>query len=117
MATTYAGLPIKNPWGKASGQLSMTGRQVQDDVDAGLGFVVLKTLIAEDETGAQMMHAWTVKEPRMLVEPVTGRSGAAGWTTPFRSGVGTSYPISPGPSRPWVPASPGIRPNSWKRAN
>ena len=51
----YAGFEIQNPWGKASGQLSMTARQIEEDVEAGLGFVVLKTLIAEDESGSQSM--------------------------------------------------------------
>ena len=31
IASTYAGLPIRNPWGKASGQLSMTGKQVSEE--------------------------------------------------------------------------------------
>ena len=58
VATTYAGLPIKNPWGKASGQLSMRSEQVADDIEAGLGFVVLKTVIAEDASGRQAMRDW-----------------------------------------------------------
>ncbi len=28
VSTEYAGLPVRNPWGKASGQLSMNLRQV-----------------------------------------------------------------------------------------
>src|SRR5262245_38003680 len=51
VSSVYAGLPIRNPWGKASGQLSMTLAQVEEDAAAGLGFVVLKTLIAEDAAG------------------------------------------------------------------
>ena len=51
VSAEYAGLPLLNPWGKASGQLSMTARQVEDDVEAGLGFVVLKSVIAEDSNG------------------------------------------------------------------
>ena len=64
VSSTYAGRPIKNPWGKASGQLSMMAHQVADDVKAGLGFVVLKTVIAEDETGTQTMKAWAIPEAR-----------------------------------------------------
>ncbi|QDU42662.1 Dihydroorotate dehydrogenase [Symmachiella dynata] len=84
VASTYAGLPITNPFGKASGQLSMTARQVEEDVQAGLGFVVLKTVIAQDETGAQTMGEWAVKESRMVVEPITSQSGEPGWTVSWK---------------------------------
>jgi len=84
VATTYAGLPVKNPWGKASGQLSMTARQVEEDVAAGLGFVVLKTVIAEDASGERTMQAWAIREARMVVEPITGRSGESGWTVSWK---------------------------------
>ena len=84
VSTTYAGFPIKNPWGKASGQLSMTAHQVADDVAAGLGFVVLKTVIAQDETGEQTMRAWAIPEARMVVEPITGLSGETGWTVSWK---------------------------------
>lgn len=80
----YAGFPIKNPWGKASGQLSMTARQVEEDVAAGLGFVVLKTVIAQDEHGAQSMAAWAIPEARMVAEPIVGRSGESGWTITWK---------------------------------
>src|SRR5205807_4056653 len=73
--STYAGLPIRNPWGKASGQLSMNLHQVEEDAAAGLGFVVLKTVIAEDVAGRRTMAAWAVPEARMVVEPITGQSG------------------------------------------
>ncbi|MEX0718311.1 MAG: hypothetical protein WD066_17080 [Planctomycetaceae bacterium] len=84
VSTTYAGYEIPNPWGKASGQLSMTAHQVQEDVDAGLGFVVLKTVIAQDETGTQTMRAWAIREARMLAEPIVGRSGETGWTISWK---------------------------------
>jgi hypothetical protein len=80
----YGGWPLKNPWGKASGQLSMTSRQVAEDVAAGLGFVVLKTVIAQDEAGAQSMQAWAIKEARMTAEPITGQSGETGWTISWK---------------------------------
>lgn len=84
VSTSYAGLTIKNPWGKASGQLSMTIHQVMDDWDAGLGFVVLKTVIAQDETGTQAMKAWAVPEARMVVERITGQSRENGWTVSWK---------------------------------
>ena len=80
----YAGLSLKNPWGKASGQLSMTARQVEEDVAAGLGFVVLKTVIAQDEQGGQSMAAWAIPEARMVAEPIVGQSGEAGWTITWK---------------------------------
>ncbi|MEX0727749.1 MAG: hypothetical protein WD065_15840 [Planctomycetaceae bacterium] len=84
LSTEYAGMPIDNPWGKASGQLSMTAGQVQEDVDAGLGFVVLKTVIAQDEQGERTMQAWAVKEARMALEPIVGQTGEAGWTISWK---------------------------------
>ena len=84
VTSTYGGLPIKNPWGKASGQLSMTANQVADDVAAGLGFVVLKTVIAQDDTGTRTMQAWAVPESRMVVEQITGQTGEAGWTVSWK---------------------------------
>ncbi len=50
----------------------------------GLGFVILKTVIAQDETGTQSMRAWSVPEARMIVEPITGKSGETGWTVSWK---------------------------------
>lgn len=80
----YAGRPTRTPIGKASGQLSMTPGQVEADARAGLGFVVLKTVIAEDSAGARAMEAWAVHESHMRVEPVADDSGASGWTVTWR---------------------------------
>jgi hypothetical protein len=84
VAAEYAGFPLKNPWGKASGQLSMTARQVEEDVVAGLGLVVLKTVIAQDERGDQSMAAWAIPEARMVTEPIVGQSGERGWTITWK---------------------------------
>lgn len=84
VSAVYAGFSIKNPWGKASGQLSMTARQVEEDVTAGLGFVVLKTVIAQDEQGDQSMAAWAIPEARMVAEPIVGQSGEHGWTITWK---------------------------------
>ena len=51
MTASYAGTTIRNPWGKASGQLSLNASQIEEAADAGLGFVVLKTVIAQDAAG------------------------------------------------------------------
>lgn len=80
LSTTYGGLKLKNPFGKASGQLSMTHQQVEKDAQAGLGFVVLKTVIAQDSSGEQSMREWAIPETRMQVERIYGRSGKDGWT-------------------------------------
>ncbi len=85
VAGTYAGMALKNPWGKASGQLSMRAGQVEEAAEAGLGFVVLKTVIAEDEAGGRSMDAWAIREARMVAEPIAGRlSGARGWTVTWK---------------------------------
>ena len=84
LASEYGGRPIKNPFGKASGQLSLTTHQIERDAEAGLGFVVLKTVIAQDRTGEQTMREWAIPETRMLVERIRGRSGAEGWTVTWK---------------------------------
>lgn len=84
LASEYAGFPLKNPFGKASGQLSLAPHQVQQDAAAGLGFVVLKTVIAQDAAGEQSMHAWAIPETRMLVEPIRSRKDEPGWTVTWK---------------------------------
>ena len=80
----YAGRAVKIPFGKASGQLSMTPRQVEQDAAAGLGFVVLKTVVAQDAAGARAMSDWALHESSMTVERITSRSGRLGWTVTWK---------------------------------
>ncbi len=81
MAASYAGRRLRNPWGKASGQLSMNQGSVLEAADAGLGLVVLKTVIAQDAAGARAMSAWAIKESQMAVERITGtETPDLGWT-------------------------------------
>jgi len=80
----YAGRRIRVPFGKASGQLSMTAAEVEADAAAGLGFVVLKTVIGEDASGARTMAPWAVSESAMRVEPLVSRSGREGWTVTWK---------------------------------
>lgn len=80
----YAGHEIRLPFGKASGQLSMTAREVQADADAGLGFVVLKTVIAQDASGRRTMGEWAIHETVMNVEPIVSLSGRKGWTVTWK---------------------------------
>jgi hypothetical protein len=84
LSSDYGGLKLKNPFGKASGQLSLARHQVEKDAEAGLGFVILKTLIAQDRAGEQTMREWAIPETRMLVERIRGRSGAEGWTVTWK---------------------------------
>lgn len=84
LSSEYGGLPIKNPFGKASGQLSLNVSQVRRDAEEGLGFVILKTIIAEDEHGAQSMSEWAIHETRMIVERIKGRNGDEGWTVTWK---------------------------------
>jgi hypothetical protein len=81
MTASYAGKRLQNPWGKASGQLSLNRASVEEAADAGLAFVVLKTVIAQDATGAQAMSAWAIKESQMSVERIkSAHSADDGWT-------------------------------------
>src|SRR5205807_2905821 len=54
--------------GKGSGRLWLIPGQVETGADAGLAFVVLKTVIAQDASGAQSMAAWAIHETKMNVE-------------------------------------------------
>jgi len=84
IAGEYAGAVTANPFGKASGQLSLNVRQVRRDVEAGLGFIVLKTVIAEDAGGGQTMGAWAIPETRMRVDRIRGQDGEPGWTVTWK---------------------------------
>lgn len=84
LASEYAGLRVKNPFGKASGQLSLARHQVQQDADGGMGFVILKTVIAQNEGGEQSMREWAIPETRMTVAPIRGRGGEDGWTVTWK---------------------------------
>ena len=79
LGARYLGEPLPHPIGKGSGQLSLNLGQLETDADAGLAFVVLKTVIAQDEAGAQSMAAWAIHESKMKVE----RRGA-GWTVTWK---------------------------------
>ena len=93
IAGRYAGRKIRVPFGKASGQLSMTPQQVESDALAGLGFVVLKTVIAQDMTGERGMAAWAIHETHMHVERIEDQDGTSGWTVTWR-GRGWDKPFS-----------------------
>lgn len=80
----YLGERVAHPIGKGSGQLSLNPGQLERDAAAGLAFVVLKTVIAEDETGERSMAAWAVPESRMAVERRRAPDGREGWTVTWR---------------------------------
>lgn len=84
LKSEYGGLPVKNPFGKASGQLSLAAHQVEKDASAGLGFNILKTVIAQDSHGEQSMWEWAIPETRMTVERILGRGGQEGWTVTWK---------------------------------
>jgi hypothetical protein len=84
LSSEYGGLVIKNPFGKASGQLSLNVSQVRRDCEEGLGFVVLKSIIAEDQDGVQSMSDWAIEETKMLVERIRGTDGTPGWTVSWK---------------------------------
>src|SRR3954447_7239470 len=85
MTASYAGIPLRNPWGKASGQLSLNVAQLEEAAADGLGFVILKTVIAQDASGQQAMGAWAIRESKMVAEPIESpMTGARGWTITWR---------------------------------
>jgi hypothetical protein len=84
LGARYLGFSIPHPVGKGSGQLSLNLDQLETDRAAGLAFVVLKTVIAEDPTGERTMGAWAVHETRMKVEPIRSPSGRSGWTVTWK---------------------------------
>jgi hypothetical protein len=84
LSTRYGGLAIPHPFGKASGQLSHTIHQVEADIAAGIAFVVLKTVIAEDALAQRSMGEWAIEESKMRVERRTSRGGREGWTVTWQ---------------------------------
>lgn len=80
----YGGLTIKNPFGKASGQLSSNISQIKTDAIDGLGFVVIKTVISQDENAGSSMEAWKVNAPKMIVEEIISERGEKGYTVTWK---------------------------------
>ena len=83
LTASYLGVPLAHPIGKGSGQLSLNVGQLEGDREAGLAYVVLKTVIAQDEAGARSMAAWAIHETRMKVER-RAAGGGAGWTVTWK---------------------------------
>lgn len=84
LTARYLGFEIPHPVGKGSGQLSLNVDQLDTDREAGLAFVVLKTVIAEDAEGERSMGAWAIHEARMKVEPREATGGRTGWTVTWK---------------------------------
>ncbi len=84
LTARYLGYSLPHPIGKGSGQLSLNAEQIEADRAAGLAFVVLKTVIAEDPAGERSMGAWAVHETRMRVEPRVSSTGREGWTVTWK---------------------------------
>jgi hypothetical protein len=84
LTARYLGYALPHPIGKGSGQLSLNADQLETDREAGLAFVILKTVIAEDESGDRTMAAWAIHETRMRVERRAAADGRAGWTVTWK---------------------------------
>jgi dihydroorotate dehydrogenase len=84
LTARYLGCTLAHPIGKGSGQLSLNVGQLEDDAAAGLAFVVLKTVIAQDEAGTRSMAAWAIHETRMTVERRAAADGREGWTVSWK---------------------------------
>lgn len=80
LTARYLGVEVPHPIGKGSGQLSLNERQLVEDAAAGLAFVVLKTVIAQDAAGGRSMEAWAIHETKMRVERRTVGGVDRGWT-------------------------------------
>src|SRR5262245_20569092 len=84
LSARYLGLALAHPIGKGSGQLSLNAGQLERDAAAGLAYVVLKTVIAQDESGARAMGAWAIPESKMTVERRAAADGREGWTVTWK---------------------------------
>jgi hypothetical protein len=84
LTACYLGRTLPHPIGKGSGQLSLSLEQLETDRAAGLAFVVLKTVIAEDPAGGRSMGAWAVHETRMKVERRRSAGDKEGWTVTWK---------------------------------
>ncbi|HUR94066.1 MAG TPA: hypothetical protein VMY76_05755 [Gemmatimonadales bacterium] len=84
LTARYLGYPLPHPIGKGSGQLSLNAEQLETDRAAGLAFVVLKTVIAQDDAGERSMGAWAVREAKMRVERRRAEDGRDGWTVTWK---------------------------------
>ncbi len=84
LSARYLGAPLPHPIGKGSGQLSLNASQLEVDAAAGLAFVVLKTVIAQDEHGTQAMSGWAIHETHMTVEQRAAADGRQGWTVTWK---------------------------------
>lgn len=80
----YGSRKTKIVFGKASGQLSLKAEQVLRDGKEGLGFVVLKTVIAQDSKCQRAMGERAIPSSRMKVEKIRGESGKMGWTVTWK---------------------------------
>ncbi len=80
----YGPLAVKNPFGKASGQLSCKISQIKADAEAGLGFVVIKTVISQDENSKSLMEDWKIRFPKMVVEEIVSKRGEKGYTVTWK---------------------------------
>ncbi|MGH7548229.1 MAG: hypothetical protein ACREMM_08645 [Gemmatimonadales bacterium] len=84
LTARYLGVRVPHPIGKGAGQLSLNPGQLEDDAAAGLAFVLLKTVVAQDETGARGMAAWAIHETKMSIERRLAAAGRPGWTVTWR---------------------------------
>jgi hypothetical protein len=84
LTARYLGRAIPHPVGKGSGQLSLNLEQLEADRAAGLAFVALKTVIAEDPAGDRAMGAWAIHETRMKLERRRSAVGRDGWTVTWK---------------------------------
>jgi hypothetical protein len=84
LTARYLGHSLPHPIGKGSGQLSLNQDQLETDREAGLAFVVLKTVIGQDAEGGRSMAAWAIHETKMHVGTRVSAAGKTGWTITWK---------------------------------
>lgn len=84
LTARYLGEPLPHPIGKGSGQLSLNLSQIETDAAAGLAFVILKTVIAQNQHGAQAMAGWAIHETHMALERLAVPDGRVAWTVTWK---------------------------------
>jgi hypothetical protein len=84
LTTDYVGIKLPHPFGKAAGQLSMSGKHVLSDRMNGLAFTVLKSAVGVTMSGDLGISDWALPAPKMRLNRRIARDGREGWTVVWR---------------------------------
>jgi hypothetical protein len=84
LSGSYAGIITGHPFGKASGQLSLSEKHVASDRQNGLSFTVLKSAVGVTEDGEVGIDEWRRSAPKMVTERRVAGDGREGWTVTWK---------------------------------